>query len=126
MPDSLPPRIRVTLPGDTPGRITGWRQDKTGKWWAEVTVYAPAEAVQQVPGEDYSQVPRQPATPAGYVLATDTRDEPPTVELHRADCWEIAQPARWRRITPVENAAVARAALQADDTTACPVCQPQP
>lgn len=128
MPDSLPPRIRVTLPGDTLGRITGWRQDKTGRWWAEVTVYAPAAAVQQVPGEDYTHVPREPATPAEtrYVLATDTRNTPPTVELHRADCWEISQTATWRRITPVENPAVAQAAARFDDTTTCPVCTPKP
>jgi hypothetical protein len=127
MPESVPPRIRVTLPGDTPGRITGWRQDKTGKWWAEVTVYAPADAVQQVPGEDYSHVPREPATPEPrYVLATDTRTQPPTVELHRADCWEISRPAQWRRITPVENPEVAQAAIRAADTTPCPVCTPEP
>lgn len=128
MPDSLPPLIRVTLPGDTPGRITGWRQDNTGRWWATVEVHAPADTVQQVDGEDYTHVPRKPATPAEprYVLATDTRNTPPTVELHRADCWEISQPATWRRITQVENPTVAAAALRADDTTPCPVCTPDP
>lgn len=131
MSDQPPPRIRVRLPGDVPARLLGWRQDPaTGQWWAHVEAYAPASSVQQVPGEDYSQVPRQPApgpaTTTGYVLATDTRADPPAMELHEAGCWEISQPARWRRITAVENAAVARASLQADDTTACPVCTPEP
>lgn len=123
-----PPRVRVALSAGTPARLLGWRQDpETGRWWAEVTVYAPATAVQQVAGEDYSQVPRQPATPpSGYVLATDTRNTPPTMELHEAACWEISQPASWRRIAPLENTRVARASLQAADTAPCPVCTPDP
>lgn len=122
-----PPRVRVHLPGETPARLHRWRQDQTGRWWAEVTAYVPADAVRQVDGEDYADVPREPATPEPrYVLATDTRNTPPTVELHRADCWEISQPATWRRITPVENPAVAQAAVRFDDTTTCPVCTPKP
>jgi hypothetical protein len=124
MSDSLPPRVRVTLPEATPGRITSWQQDQDGQWWAEITVRAPAAAVQQVPGEDYTAVPRQPAPPR-YVLATDTRITPPMMELHHAGCWAIAQPARWRRITPVA-ASVARGMPKFDDTTACEVCHPEP
>lgn len=128
MSDSLPPRIRVTLPGDTPGTLHGWRQGPDGRWWAEVTVHAPADAVHQVEGEDYSRVPREPAgaSESQYVLATDTRNQPSTVELHRADCWEISRPAAWRRITPVETAEVAQAAVRFPDTTPCPVCAPTP
>lgn len=130
MPDSRPPRIRVTLPGDAPGTLHGWRQDRDGRWWGRVEVWAPAEAVQQVPGEDYTQVPRTPREPADggveYVLATDTRDIPPTMELHKADCWAIEQPARWRRITPVPSPAEARGMLSFPDTTACETCNPEP
>jgi hypothetical protein len=134
MPDSRPPRIRVTLPGDTPGRITGWRQDKTGRWWAVVEVHAPADSVQQVPGEDYSSVPRTPHTPTEpatnpeprYVLTADTRTTPPTAELHRADCWTIAKPAAWRRITPMPTAQDAADQLKIPDTAACDTCQPKP
>lgn len=131
MSDPELPRIRVALPAGTSARLLGWRQDpETGQWWARIEAYAPAAAVQQVPDEDYSQVPREPApgpaTTAGYVLATDTRNTPPTLELHEAACWEISQPASWRRIAPLENTRVARASLQAVDTTACPVCTPDP
>lgn len=130
MPDSRPPRIRVTLPSDVPGTLHGWRQDRDGRWWGRVEVWAPAEAVQQVQGEDYTQVPRTPREPANggvqYVLATDTRSTPPSIELHHADCWEISQPAAWRRITPVENTKVAQAAGRFGDTTPCPVCNPEP
>ena len=123
MPDSRPPRIRVTLPGggDLPGRITGWQQDQDGQWWAVVTVRAPAAAVQQIPGEDYSGVPRKPAGPR-YVLATDARETPPTMELHTAGCWAISQPAPWRRITPLLDGVNGPDMLRFDDTTRCPVC----
>jgi hypothetical protein len=79
MPDSLPPRIRVALPGggDIPGQLLRWRQDKSGTWWAEVTVHVPAAAVQQVAGEDYTAVPREPAE-TRFVLSADTRTRPPT------------------------------------------------
>jgi hypothetical protein len=126
MPDSLPPRIRVTLPGgrDLPGRITRWRQDKTGAWWAAVELYVPAAAVAQVDGEDYTAVPREPAEPR-YVLSADTRTRPPTVEMHAAGCWEIAQPAKWRRNTPL-SAKDARDQMLLPDTKTCPVCTPAP
>jgi hypothetical protein len=123
-----PPRVRITLPGDAPARLAGWRQGPDGRWWGLAEVYVPATAVQKVPGEDYRQVPREEASvPAvEYVLATDTRDKPPAVELHLATCWEISQPARWRRITPVQGADVARASVRFDDTTQCPTCTPFP
>lgn len=129
MPDSVPPRIRVTLPDgrDIPGRLTGWRQDDTGRWWGRVVVHIPAAAVEQLPDEDYTAVPRQPAEPP-YVLATDTHTTPPTSELHRADCWEISQKTgspRWR-ITPLLDGVDGPELLKFDDTTRCPVCAPAP
>lgn len=128
MPDSRPPRVRVALPGDAPGTLHGWRQGPDGRWWGRVEAWAPADALRQVDSEDYSQVPRQPAPAPGpqYVLATDTRDTPPTMELHRADCWAIETPAQWRRITPVPTPAEARSALGFPDTTACEACDPEP
>lgn len=125
MSEELSPRVRVTLSNDVPARLRRWRQDKAGAWWAEVELYAPAAAVQQVAGEDYADVPREPAGPR-YVLATDTRVTPPTMELHLATCWEFSQPAAWRRITPVSGSQEARTALRFDDTTPCPVCTPTP
>jgi hypothetical protein len=119
--------VHVTLPDGrvVTGRLLRWRQDQTGRWWAEVTQYVPAGAVRQVDGEDYSGVPREPAGPR-YVLSTDTRLKPARMELHRADCWLIAQPAAWRRLTPVPSPAVARGMLQfPDDTTACTGCRPE-
>jgi hypothetical protein len=127
MSDQPPPRIRVTLPGDTAGRITGWRQDPAGQWWARVEIHAPATAVQQIPGEDYTAVPRQPAPPR-YVLATDTHTTPPTSELHQATCWEISQKTgspRWR-ITPLLDGLDGPDLLRFDDTTRCTICLPDP
>jgi hypothetical protein len=115
-----PPRHR-----DLPGRITGWQQDKTGRWWAEVEVRVPAGAVQRVAGEDYTQVPRAPAEPQ-FVLAADSRTRPPTAELHLATCWLIAQPAAWRRVTPLPDADQARAQLKIPGTLVCTVCRPEP
>ncbi len=108
-----------------PGRITGWRQDQTGQWWAEITLHAPAAAVQQLPGEDYTAVPRQPAGPR-YFLTADTRTKPPTAEMHQAGCWEIAKPAAWRRDTPMPSIQDARDQLKFPSTQVCPVCNPDP
>jgi hypothetical protein len=125
-----PPRVRVTLPDGrvVTGRILRWRQGPDGEWWAEATWYVPAGAVQQVEGEDYSAVPREPAGPR-YVLSTDDRRPPgtkPTMELHLADCFTLGQIAAWTRITPVPSAERARGMLQFDDTTPCDVCKPDP
>lgn len=132
MPDSRPPRVRVTLPGDVPGTLHDWRQDEHGDWWGRVEVWAPADAVQQVDGEDYSSVPREPATPPEatsnqYVLvaANASPDQPRAAELHRADCWAISR-VKTHRVAPVGNVAQARAALRFPDTTPCDICQPEP
>lgn len=131
------PRVRVRLPGDVPGRLVRWRQGPDGRWWAEVTVYAPAQAVQQVDGEDYSHVPREPATPpqptdggeVGYVTvaARVAAGEKPSAELHRADCWSIPKASTSTLIvTPMPDAKTARDMLGFDDTTACTACSPDP
>ncbi|MFI0900494.1 hypothetical protein [Streptomyces sp. NPDC020983] len=124
------PRVRVRLPGDTPARLHRWRQDKTGKWWAEVTLYTPADTVQQVQGEDYSQVPREPAGPAAeYVIVAPKvpPGEKPKAEMHRANCWTIPRAeTSTLRLTPIENAEQARGLLAFDDTTPCTTCDPQP
>ncbi len=130
MSDPGSPRVHVTLPGGhaTTGRLQRWRQGPDGRWWAEIATYVPAAAIQQIDGEDYIGVAREPAQPAGprYVLAVDTRRELPTLELHTADCWGIEEPAQWVRITPVPDAKDARDMLRGADTTACTACQPQP
>jgi hypothetical protein len=123
-----PPRVHVALPGGhaTTGRLLRWRQGPDGAWWAEAVVYVPAAAVEQVDGEDYAGVPREPAASPRYVLTTDTRGTKPAVTLHRADCWLIDQPATWTRVTPVDNPDQARAALRFDDTAPCDICKPAP
>jgi hypothetical protein len=125
MSDAPPPRVHVTLPGGrrVEARLLRWRQ-QDGAWQAEVALTIPAAAVQQVAGEDYSQVPRVPAPPS-YVLATDTRLTPPTGEVHRADCWCIAQPAAWRRVIPFLDGVTPDAMARWPDTTLCGVCRPE-
>lgn len=125
------PRVRVRLPGDAPARLHRWRQDKAGAWWAEVTLYAPAEAVQQVQGEDYSGVPREATTDPAveYVMVAPKvpPGQPVRAELHRADCWTIPRAeTSTLRITPVESGEQARGLLAFDDTTPCTTCQPEP
>ncbi|MFG1809735.1 hypothetical protein [Streptomyces sp. NPDC049040] len=126
MTESEPPRIRVILPGsrEVPGRLIRWRQDKRGLWWAQVELYVPGGAVNRLPGEDYAAVPREPATPDAprYVLAVDTRDSPPTAELHLETCWELRRHVRWRRVTPLLDGLDGPDMLRFDDTTRCPVC----
>lgn len=130
MSDHEPPRVRFTLPGgaQTTGRLLRWRQDKTGTWWAEVATYAPASAVQQVTGEDYDDVPREPARPthaaaAEYVFDNARRAEL-ILTLHRADCPVI--PAKIGiRLTPA-TADEARAQLKVSGTAVCDVCNPAP
>jgi hypothetical protein len=118
--DPEPPRVRVHLPGDAPARLLRWRQDQDGHWWAEVTTYVPADAVRPVDGEDYTAVPREPATPPapGYVIQTLPSGQ---LVLHRADCWA----ATGGRITPVP-AGVEATALRFPDTEPCEICQPAP
>lgn len=131
---SEPPRVRVHLPGDAPGRLLRWRQDQTGRWWAELVVHAPAEVVQQVDGEDYSQVPREPATPpqsahGGYLLVAPkvAPGQPVKAELHRVGCWSIPQVSTSTlRVTPIEDADQARGLLRFPDTTPCTACTPDP
>lgn len=120
LPGSAAPQVRVTLPGGrvTVGPLLRWRQDQqTGAWFADVAVSVPAAAVQQVSGEDYTSVPREPTAPR-YVLSVDTRLTPPTMELHVDGCWVIAEPAAWRRITPCPDL---RLVLRSDGT-ACTAC----
>ena len=87
-----------------------------------MTVQVPAAAVQQMAGEDYTAVPRQPTT--RYVLATDTRPDPPTMELHVASCWAIQEPPVWQRITPLLDGLDGPDMLRFPDTTRCTACLP--
>lgn len=105
-----------------PARLLRWRQDKTGAWWAEVTLYAPAGAVQQLPGEDYTRVPREPATPPQASADEYVIQKLPSgkLVLHRADCW-----AAEGHLTPVPPE-VETLALRFDDTEPCDICQPAP
>lgn len=124
------PRVRVRLPGDTPARLRRWRQDPTGRWWAEVTLYAPASAVQQVDGEDYAQVPREQVRPATeYVMVAPKvpPGETPKAEMHRVDCWTIPRvTTSTLLVTPMPSATAARDMLGFDDTTPCRECRPEP
>lgn len=99
----------------------------------EVAVYAPATAVQQVTGEDYDDVPREPTGPthaattaaaaAEYVFDNARRAEL-ILTLHRADCPVI--PAKIGiRLTPA-TADEARTQLKVSGTAACDVCSPEP
>jgi hypothetical protein len=102
-----------------PARLLRWRQDDQGRWWAEITTYVPADAVRPVSGEDYTAVPREPATPPapGYVIQTLPSGQ---LILHEATCWA----ATGGRITPVEDG-IEKAVLRFDDTEACEICQPR-
>jgi len=126
-PDEPPPRVDVHLPAGrtTPGRIRRWRQGPDGRWWAEVTIHVPAGAVGKVDGEDYSNVPREPAGPR-YAMTADTRLKPPAAEIHRVNCPVVISPASWLIVTAIESARDARAMLRFDDTTACTACHPDP
>ncbi len=130
MSDPLPPRIRVALPGgqDVPGRLIRWRQDKTGAWWAAVEVYVHAAAVQQVAGEDYDQVPREPAEiePRYVMVAFQDPDGKRKAEMHVADCRAIPHGSSTHRVTPMPDADAAKGMLAFDDTTPCTVCTPEP
>jgi hypothetical protein len=129
-----PPRVHVTLPGGhrATGRLLRWRQSDDGRWWAEVAVPAPAGAIGQVAGEDYSAVPREPAQPDGqaglrYVMEVDKRRPNSGATIHdaTADCFLLEKPAAWSRLTQL-TADQARGQLRIDGTTACTVCNPAP
>lgn len=131
--DPAPPRVEVRLPGDrtVPGRLLAWRQDRNGQWWAEVTIHVPAASVQQVDGEDYTAVPRHPATrtPAApqFVLTADTRPgQPRAAVLHKGDCWTLDDHATWINVTLVASTEQAHDALRFPDTSACTICNPTP
>lgn len=129
MSDPPPPRIRLALPGrrDLPGRLTGWRQDETGAWWAEVTIHAPAAAVQRIEGEDYTQVPREPAGPRYVMVAALNPDGGKrSAEIHTAGCFAIPRKSSLHRVMDMPDAEAARGMLQFDDTTPCTVCRPEP
>lgn len=135
-PTDPPPRVDILPAGrPAPGRILRWRQAPDGHWWAEVTLYVPAEAVRQVDGQDYTAVPREAAAPpaspppAGpaFVLTADTRPgQPRTATLHKGDCWTLGDTASWIRTTPISDAATAAGMLRFDDTTPCDICTPRP
>jgi hypothetical protein len=127
MTESKPPRVRVTLPGGrvVEGRLLGWRQGADGEWVPQVAIEVPAAAVARVDGEDYSHDPRTAAGPR-YVVVTRHGPVGGKAELvlHKAGCWVIDR-KHAIRVTPVEDAAMARTALRFEDTVACDVCKPE-
>jgi hypothetical protein len=63
-----PPRVRVAFPGGVQrdGWLLRWGQAPGGQWWAQVVVQVPADAISQVDGEDYGEVPKEaPGTACG-------------------------------------------------------------
>lgn len=113
-----PPRVRLALPGEVPARLLRWRQDEAGRWWAEVTLVVPVDAVQRVEGEDYAGVPRlaAPPPPPEYVVQTLPGGQ---LVLHQADCWA----ATGGRITSVPPG-IEKTALRFEDTDPCDICHP--
>lgn len=130
--ESDPPRVTVRLPRERPvrGALLGWRQAPDGTWWAKVTAYVPAVGIEQEPGQDYRDVPREHAKPPDpqYVLT----NLPPGANgqrlvLHEVGkCWDLTQDKLGRRVTPVKSAQLARSMLLMPDTTACDLCNPDP
>ena len=129
MSEHPPPRVTVTLPdGRTlDGRLHARRQRADGTWRYEVTVDVPAGAVAPVDGEDYSAVPTTRETAeVRYVIETlQPVDGKRRLELHTATCWALPE-RKSERVTDVESADLARAALGFEDTVACEVCRPSP
>lgn len=119
MSDSSPPRVR--LPDGTHARLLRWRQDKTDRWWAEVTLYAPATALQPVGGEDYSSVPREAAAPdePRYVLNAVPGGRHVLHALN-GTCFAVDE-----KQNPAIDAAVALDALAAG-AEPCEICTPEP
>lgn len=128
--DDPPPRVEVRLPdGRTlPARIHAWRQDPDGNWWADLSIAAPAGAIRQLDGQDYSHVPRHPNGPR-YVIARDTRLKPGqagVATIHDHGCWMLDEPAKHVELRPLDGPEQARHALAFADTDACTICNPVP
>lgn len=105
-PADPPPRVDVLPAGrPTPGRILRWRQAPDGKWWAEVTLYVPAEAVRQVDGQDYSAVPREAAPPVGD---RSPRAQAAAERQRRAQAVPTDDSVRWWRVVPGHPATLHR------------------
>jgi hypothetical protein len=84
--------------------------------------------VTPVEGEDYGAVPTERETvEVRYVVDTGLPpvDGKARLQLHVAGCWAIDRRAG-ARVTAVEDAGQARAALRFEDTVACEVCKPEP
>ncbi|MEC3994964.1 hypothetical protein VSR01_16085 [Actinacidiphila sp. DG2A-62] len=126
-----PPRVGLELPGGrtVPARLRRWRQDQAGKWWAELSLYAPAGAVRQLGGEDYAGVPREPAAEPEpeYLLVSLVRDHPrKELVVHERDCFTLGKD-RWRYTIQTIDAGMARTMLaRFDDTVPCQICKPDP
>jgi hypothetical protein len=110
-------------------RLLRWQRRHDGGWDAHVDLAVPAGSVQQVVGEHYEQVPRDPA----YVLQTPAPppgqpgERRPHLILHTADCPLVEDPDHLAdRITPVRDADQAQLALRFPDTTPCETCAPSP
>jgi hypothetical protein len=110
--DREPPRVTVALPdGRTvPGRIQAWRQGPDGRWWAEVTIHVPAEAVRQIDGEDYAAVPRHPATrpPAAPVGDRSPRALAAAERQRRDQAVPTDDSIRWWKLAPGRPATLHR------------------
>jgi hypothetical protein len=126
-----PPRVGLDLPGGrtVPARLRRWKQDRNGTWWAEVSLYAPAAAVRQIPGETYADVPREPAAEPEpeYLLVSLARDRPQKeLVVHEQDCFTFGKDP-WRYRIQTIDAGMARTMLaRFDDTVPCQICRPDP
>lgn len=112
-----------------PARLRRWRQDQAGKWWAELSLYAPADAVRQLGGEDYAGVPREPAAePEPVFLLVSLRRDSPRRQMvvHERDCFTLGKD-RWRYTIQEVGAGMARTMIKRfEDTEPCQICKPAP
>jgi hypothetical protein len=124
VPEEPAPRVTVILPGGrtASARLHARRQDETGRWWYEVTLEIPADAVRPVDGEDYSAVPTERPLSKDWVLQALPNDNPKrrSLVLHRPDCW-----AAQGRLEPA-NRDQAAVFLREGWATACDACKPDP
>lgn len=97
----------------------GWQQRPDGEWAARVALDVPQAAVRPREGQDYTQVPRT----VQYVLAVDTRFDPPREEIHSLGCWMINDTTAHARVTPLPAADMAVTMLKLPHTKACTGCR---
>ncbi|MEC3997199.1 hypothetical protein VSR01_28335 [Actinacidiphila sp. DG2A-62] len=94
-----------------------------------MSLYAPAAAVRQIPGETYAAVPREPAAAPEpvYLLVSPGPDRPERqLVVHEPDCFTLGK-NRWRYTIQTIDAGMARTMMaRFDDTEPCQICRPDP